>query len=374
MNHNSKYVSFDLLRGVAALLVCIGHIRNFLFVDFGNVLNPNFFDKLFYFLTGLGHQAVMIFFVMSGYLVGGSVWKNIEKGNFSWGDYAVTRLTRLWLVLIPALAVTFILDTLGKYVANGAGYDGKWLELLSSGPGIGINTIDLSILALLGNILFLQTIAVPVYGSNGPLWSLANEFWYYLIFPCIALALYKSTLRVWLVFAALIGLYFWFPVTLFVGFIFWVMGCLVAIAAVRVVGRINWWHVIGSAALFVAAMASAKFFTGFGSDLIVAVASALLLLVLPSIQISNWVVVRTASMLSEMSYSLYLFHFPFVAFFWFVFIAPIQLQPNSSSYINFFILSIAAIIFCFVMWWLFERHTISLRTVLINKLKLASLQ
>jgi peptidoglycan/LPS O-acetylase OafA/YrhL len=37
-----------------------------------------------------------------------------------------------------------------------------------------------------GNLAFLQTIAVPIFGTNGPMWSLANEFWYYLIFPLAA--------------------------------------------------------------------------------------------------------------------------------------------------------------------------------------------
>jgi peptidoglycan/LPS O-acetylase OafA/YrhL len=34
-----------------------------------------------------------------------------------------------------------------------------------------------------GNIVFLQTLLVPAFGSNGALWSLANEFWYYILFP-----------------------------------------------------------------------------------------------------------------------------------------------------------------------------------------------
>jgi peptidoglycan/LPS O-acetylase OafA/YrhL len=33
-----------------------------------------------------------------------------------------------------------------------------------------------------GNLLQLQTIVVSSLGSNGPLWSLANEWWYYVLF------------------------------------------------------------------------------------------------------------------------------------------------------------------------------------------------
>src|SRR5262249_14488667 len=45
----------------------------------------------------------------------------------------------------------------------------------------------------LGNLFFLQTILVPTFGTNGPMWSLANEFWYYVLFPCAFLALWKGT-------------------------------------------------------------------------------------------------------------------------------------------------------------------------------------
>src|SRR6202030_3749589 len=37
----------------------------------------------------------------------------------------------------------------------------------------------------LGNLFFVQTILCRTFGSNGPLWSLANEFWYYLLFPLL---------------------------------------------------------------------------------------------------------------------------------------------------------------------------------------------
>lgn len=362
----------DLLRGIAALLVCAGHIRNFLFVDFGSVENLNLFDKLFYFLTGLGHQAVIVFFVLSGYFVGGSVWKKLNQDNFRWGDYAITRLTRLWMVLIPALLATLAFDHLGKYLIDSVGYDGKWHGLLSSGPGLGISSIDLTPTTFLGNVFFLQTIAVPVFGSNGPLWSLANEFWYYLVFPFVAIALHKLTSSSWLIFAGVVALYFCFPAAIVGGFLFWLMGWLAAVAAERIVGRMDGRHVLVSLALFFMALVGTKLFkllSGFNGDLLVAVPSVILLLVFPSVKLSNRLVVHGASVLSDMSYSLYLFHFPFVAFCWFVFIAPIQLQPTLSSYVGFFALLATTVIFCFAMWWLFERHTNRVRTLLKNQLQ-----
>src|SRR5262249_53262489 len=42
---------------------------------------------------------------------------------------------------------------------------------------------DLTLRTFVGNLLFLQTIFCTTFGSNGPLWSLSNEFWYYVLFP-----------------------------------------------------------------------------------------------------------------------------------------------------------------------------------------------
>ncbi len=368
MKHSNQYVAFDLLRGIAALLVCAGHIRNFLFVDFGEVANPNYFDKLFYFATGIGHQAVIVFFVLSGFFVGGSVWKQLGRAEFSWTDYTFARLSRLWVVLIPALLVTLCFDSLGKFLVDSAGYDGRWRGLLSSGPGVGIDNIALSPLTLLGNAFFLQTVAVPVFGTNGPLWSLANEFWYYLIFPFVAMALYeRSSLSLFAV-AITGGIFASLPSGIQTGFLFWLMGCLAAIAG-QSIPRIKLLTLFLIMVIFVASLAGSKLLGGFSSELIVAVPSMILLLVLPHVKPGNRLLLRGATGLSEMSYSLYLFHFPFAAFCWFVFFAPDQAQPSAFSYVQFFAFFAATLAFCFVMWWLFERHTGHVRSLLKNGLR-----
>ena len=140
--------------------------------------------SLFYAWTGLGREAVMVFFVLSGFLVGGAVMR--AGPAFDWRTYAIARLSRLWVVLVPALLLTAALDTC---VAS------SWPSILSgshyadwqSGPSPqGLYAKDW--LTALGNLLFLQTLVVPVFGTNTPLWSLANESWYYLWFPLAASA------------------------------------------------------------------------------------------------------------------------------------------------------------------------------------------
>ena len=55
----------DMVRGVAALLVCVGHVRGMVLVDYGAVASAPYTTKLIYAATGLGHQAVIVFFALS---------------------------------------------------------------------------------------------------------------------------------------------------------------------------------------------------------------------------------------------------------------------------------------------------------------------
>jgi len=171
----------DMVRGAAALAVMLTHLRFLFFVDLGDAQNSNPLIKLVYFVSGFGHYAVMAFFVLSGFLVGGSVLRARMDGEFNWGLYATNRLTRLWIVLIPALLLGAIWDHLGLHLFGTSGVYGRL-------PGVTSLAPRLSASVMLGNMFFLQGITTVTYGSNGPLWSLSYEFWYYVLFPLIVLA------------------------------------------------------------------------------------------------------------------------------------------------------------------------------------------
>ena len=73
------YTYLDLARGLAAPAVFAGHLRAFVFVDFQQAGQLGLFWKIFYFLTGLGHSAVMVFFVLSGFLIGENVARSVHQ-------------------------------------------------------------------------------------------------------------------------------------------------------------------------------------------------------------------------------------------------------------------------------------------------------
>lgn len=160
----------DLARAVAAGLVVLFHARLYVL---GGQFPSSVSGALAYSVTNCGTQAVLWFFVISGYLVGGSVLADIKAARFSFERYFIHRMARLYVVLLPALVLVYVLDSL-RIAALGinahAGFE---------------TTTSLAPMNFLGNALFLQTILVPTYGSNYALWSLACEFWYYLLFPLL---------------------------------------------------------------------------------------------------------------------------------------------------------------------------------------------
>lgn len=114
----TRCADLDFVRASAAVLVLACHIRGLFFVDFAQILRPTWLDKAFYFFTGLQHFAVIIFFVLSGFFVAGSVHSGIQSGRWSWRDYASRRMARLWTVLVPTLTLTCFWDAVSLTIGR----------------------------------------------------------------------------------------------------------------------------------------------------------------------------------------------------------------------------------------------------------------
>jgi peptidoglycan/LPS O-acetylase OafA/YrhL len=304
-------VLLDAARGIAAILVCLEHWRGLLFVDYSQLHVPHkALYALPYVLTGAGHQAVVIFFVLSGYLISGSVFRLFTRGEWSWRRYLTHRLVRLWLVLVPALVLGAVFDFSGLH--------SHLAPQLYAGhvPNHMVDNVGSSLtpLSFAGNLAFTQGILVHTFGSNGPLWSLANEFWYYILFPCALLALRRdSTWRTRLISAALFAGCAWFAGReILLLFPVWLLGT--AIAALRVPEIPGWLRAAIALAylpLFFF-LAKTHLVQGVLSDYLLGAATLVFVLALlgASSAAPDAAWARLSKLTARFSYTLYLVHVP----------------------------------------------------------------
>jgi peptidoglycan/LPS O-acetylase OafA/YrhL len=302
----------DLIRGLAAIAVCLGHWRNVFFVDYPQIKSHRLAFAIPYVMTSGGHQAVVIFFVLSGFLVGGSVVRAVKKGTWSWKQYLTHRLVRLWLVLIPALTLAAVLDRTGIHLHHApALYSG-----LAHDNVVNNVTAGLSATTFAGNVVFLQGIFVQTFGSDGPLWSLANEFWYYILFPCGLLLCFPSTSRFGRIvsLAVFLGIGLMIGKGILLGFPIWLAGALLAVLPVP---RVSFRWKIGIVLAYVPLfffLAKTHAIGATLSDYLLGASTFLLLWCFLSAQSAagegSWV--KFARGTARFSYTLYLVHLPFL--------------------------------------------------------------
>jgi len=147
----------DIVRFLAAFTVFLGHAAGKYWT--GGFLWP----------TGAyGDTCVVIFFVLSGFVIA-YVTDNKESHA---SMYASNRIARLWSVVIPALALTFVIDYFGVRTAP---------ELYLGQPWFAGDHLGLRYLA---SFFMLQEAWQISYtpGINAPFWSLSYEAIYYLAF------------------------------------------------------------------------------------------------------------------------------------------------------------------------------------------------
>jgi len=355
----------DLVRGLAALAVMLGHLRNLFFVDLPEIRGHSSpLLMIIYFVTGFGHEAVMIFFVLSGFLVGGTVLRGRMDQKWSWSFYASNRLTRLWVVLIPALLLGAIWDQSGIVVFGTHGIYGGLAQ---------DNVVRFAVLprlsgsVMLGNALFLQGIVTPTFGTNGPLWSLSFEFWYYVLFPLIVLAFPLGRKVGWSTILYATGA---IAVVFFTGeqtslyFLIWLLGGAINLVPISS-GQLARLYIGIATVALLSVLAVFKFrpgFAGYPHDFVVGVASVALIYALLRSPARSTVGLypRTARRLASLSYTLYVVHLPVLAFLsaW---LARQRWQPDAIHIVAGGVFAICILAYAFVIAHFTEYRTSAVR-------------
>ena len=168
-----RYPELDLIRAVAITLVLMFHITG----DFH--LPPSLFSKA----ASWGYHGVDLFFVLSGFLIGGQIIEENLSGGFSFKRFYMKRVWRIFPPYYLSLMIYVILMS----VAMG-----------------GFALTDPAVLKdVLVHVFYLQDYIHPqMYASI--YWSLAVEEQFYIVMPLLTfLIVYYLRRRVFAALAAL---------------------------------------------------------------------------------------------------------------------------------------------------------------------------
>ncbi|MFT6925932.1 MAG: peptidoglycan/LPS O-acetylase OafA/YrhL [Psychromonas sp.] len=147
-----------------------------------------------------GFAGVDVFFVISGFLMTGIIFRGIEQNNFSILNFYIARVNRI----IPALAVLcFFLLILGWFYLTPIDY--KALSKHASGS-----------ITFLSNIMFWKESGYFDAASHEKwllhTWSLSTEWQFYIIYPLLLVALRKcisfKAMKTTILFGTILGFIF----------------------------------------------------------------------------------------------------------------------------------------------------------------------
>ena len=296
---------FDVVRFAAAIVVMLSHIWPLIFPH-----TP---------LPWPGHAAVVVFFVLSGYVI---AFASDRPGLLA-GTYATHRAVRILSVTVPALLLSIVI---APYVATGG-------AVPFAGP---MSIPDPEFWrAICVNLFFLgeSWLGSSTPPFNPPFWSLSYEVWYYVIFGVwmFSAAKWRPWLTAAAVFLAGFNIVLLLPV--------WLLGVVIyrkkialpegialqLFAATVVLGLAYYWldcsvwirgYMIAGAPDFMRTLNGSNQFVGdFLLGLIVAanfVAAASISRHLDFLAI----VARPIRYLASFTLSVYLFHLPLAVFIW----------------------------------------------------------
>jgi peptidoglycan/LPS O-acetylase OafA/YrhL len=176
--------SLDLLRGFAALSVCLLH--------FTVGVLPNVWNTPLTSLFGWGYLGVQIFFIISGFVIP----YVLDRSAYSVGDFASFMGKRILRICPPSYFAILLIISQRLFIDFVINHNRTY-------------TADLSFRQIIDNLLY----TVPYTSGkwfNGVFWTLAVEFQYYVLIGLCFGLLKKGLLQV-VIFALLCNLLFSLP-------------------------------------------------------------------------------------------------------------------------------------------------------------------
>lgn len=158
-------VLLDFVRGISAQLVVLGHLVFF----FG-------YNKNIYFPT-IQNFGVLVFFILSGFLISQTTFLKEEKGYTFW-DFFLDRFSRIFFTFIPALIFILIIDY--NFVRD-------YSEVYNMSP----KNFFFNFFMIQG-LPFGKYLGIEAFGSARPFWTVSVEWWFYIFFGIVFYRFYSN--------------------------------------------------------------------------------------------------------------------------------------------------------------------------------------
>lgn len=321
------------LRAIAVLLVFIFHLSNTL-------------------LPG-GFVGVDMFFVISGYLVSGIVYSKIDKGSFSIVDFYKSRIQRivpayLFLLLFVAIGASLLFISSDAQTFRRSLF---WTLLFNSNNHF----------AALDNYFGASSTENPLLHT----WTLAVEMQFYFILPMILLVVRNKKVLISIILTMTIALFTYSTYGIYNGktqlmyfslpsrmpeFLLGVLAAVIKIGDLQLIKRnSNLFSFLGSIAILISAFSFSEATPFPGIVSLLPCFGTLALLVSNTSKINNFLSTKYLVYIGEISYSLYLWHWPLMAFFRY------YKNEYEFSTVDRLIVVIATIVCSLISYYLIER-------------------
>ena len=282
----------NAIRGLSSLIVLIAHAVQ-IFKPSAN-----------YWAAPLAGASVTVFFVLSGFFIHKSLSKAFQYEE-GWKRFLISRFDRIAPPFIACIFLTVLLWTLSPYLFSTQSY--KFITPTAREA--------YSIDGLWVTILFLNGFLAPTLSSNGPLWSLTYEIWYYLLF-LLFFKFIDNTRLLATVSIVIFILTLLSPLFLIYGSM-WLIGVIVSIlhANNKLFEKRISLHWLLTLALYIFTIAVDSSYEKYISlifSLMFGLSFSLQLISI--INFNNVKAPKMLIFLGDFSYSLYVFHFPILLF------------------------------------------------------------
>jgi peptidoglycan/LPS O-acetylase OafA/YrhL len=315
-------------------------------------------------LISMASYAVLLFFILSGFLITTSVKHKIKSDpQCGFSHFFRDRFFRIYPPFLAALCLTFVLDIISfEYTQQIYSIKQYFLNL-------GVCALQLQefpLAVFLNEHYMIEFFRFRYLGSNMPLWTIGIEWWIYMFFGfALFYVIRSSRVRLWhwavLAFLALTPLYYLFVsarmdngLTLY-----WFLGLLIALGFREDINPKNQTGtVLGSIVLIAGLILFPKI--GYTNSVLLFALGLTMLLNgannnsyhLPRFH-------RISSALAGYSYSLYLIHYPVIVFI-------VTMFPREYDGNYFFLIYLTVNIIAYGFGRLFETNSSKLKQIYEN--------